>query len=94
MRSISVFKPEKQIILALESSNVYAPLAHRLGLYRIKTELEEMSMKIIEPDVYHDVARKLNETKTVRNKYIEEFVNPLKKELKKHGISCEIKGRP
>lgn len=94
MRSIDVFDSGKQLKLALECSNIYAPLAHRLGLYRIKTELEELSMKIIEPDEYRNIARHLNETKKLRNKYIQGFVQPLKTELQKHGISCEIKGRP
>ncbi|MFC2096968.1 RelA/SpoT family protein [Bacteroidota bacterium] len=94
MRSISVFPEEKQLRLAMESSSLYAPLAHRLGLYKMKTEFEETSMKVLQSDVYHDIAGKLKETKKGRDKYISEFINPLKKELEKNRINCEIKGRP
>jgi len=94
MRSIELFDEDKQIQLAMESSGLYAPLAHRLGLYRIKTELEEISMKIVEPEIYHDIARKLKETRTIRNNYINGIIEPLNTELEKHSINCEIKGRP
>jgi GTP diphosphokinase / guanosine-3',5'-bis(diphosphate) 3'-diphosphatase len=73
---------------------LYAPIAHRLGLYAIKTEMEDLSMKFLYPDIYQDLAKKLENTKERRNKYIEEFIAPLKKELAKHKIQCEIKGRP
>jgi GTP diphosphokinase / guanosine-3',5'-bis(diphosphate) 3'-diphosphatase len=73
---------------------LYAPIAHRLGLYAIKTEMEDLSMKFLYPAIYQDLAKKLENTKERRNKYIEEFIAPLKKELAKHKIQCEIKGRP
>lgn len=94
MRSFGQIVINNPVDLAMESEYLYAPLAHRLGLYKIKTELEDISMKILHPELYKNIAKKLNETKEIRNKYISEFIQPLNKELKKNGIVCEIKGRP
>ena len=80
--------------IATEVSVLYAPIAHRLGLYSIKSEMEDLSMKYIHPQVYREIAKKLEKTKANRNKYIEQFINPLKKELKRSNIKSEIKGRP
>ena len=74
--------------------SLYAPVAHRLGLYSVKTEMEDLTMKYLFPEIYLDIARKLENTKDRRNRYIEEFISPLKKELNKQNLSCEIKGRP
>lgn len=86
-------KPD-QIRISSEISVLYAPIAHRLGLYAIKSEMEDLSMKYLHSDIYKDIAKKLEKTKANRNKYIQHFVAPLEKELKKTGIHCEIKGRP
>ncbi len=75
-------------------SRLYAPIAHRLGLYAVKTEMEDLSMKYLYPEIYTEIAQKLENTKEKRNRYIEAFINPLKKELAKQKINCEIKGRP
>lgn len=91
---ISEFTPEKQLKICEELSTLYAPLAHRLGLYQMKTEMEEMSMKYIHNDIYKTIAKKIAEKKTIRDDYIQAFIKPLELTLKNRGIKCEIKGRP
>jgi GTP pyrophosphokinase len=87
-------KREKQLKIASETVWVYAPLAHRMGLYSIKTELEDLSMKYMEPDAYKEIARKLSETKRERTRYINEFIRPLKEKLTNGNFNFEIYGRP
>jgi guanosine-3',5'-bis(diphosphate) 3'-pyrophosphohydrolase len=94
MRTLDSMKQEKQLKIASETIWVYAPLAHRMGLYSIKTELEDLSMKFLEPDTYREIAKKLSETKRERTKYINEFVRPLKDKLIQSGFDFEIYGRP
>lgn len=79
--------------VANEAAYLYAPLAHKLGLYSIKSELEDLSLKYLEPDTYYFLKDKLNETKVSRDKYIKEFIDPIKKKLKESGLKFEIKGR-
>ncbi len=93
LRSIGDDKDEHRYNTATVIAALYAPIAHRLGLYAIKTEMEDLSMKFLHPQVYREIAKKLEESKESRNKYIEEFIAPLKKELYKNKIQCEIKGR-
>jgi GTP pyrophosphokinase len=73
---------------------VYAPLAHRMGLYNIKTEMEDLAMKYLEPETYKEIAQKLAETKRERTKFINEFIKPLNEKLEKTGFNFEIYGRP
>jgi GTP pyrophosphokinase len=87
-------KQEKQLKIASETIWVYSPLAHRMGLYNIKTELEDLSMKYLEPDKYKEIAKKLAETKRERTKYINEFIRPLKDKLTNTQYPTEIYGRP
>src|SRR6187455_2018363 len=94
MRTLDSMKPEKQLKVSSETVYVYAPLAHRMGLYSIKTELEDLSMKYLEPDTYKEIARKLAETKRERTRFISEFIKPLEDNLKLAGLSFEIYGRP
>lgn len=94
MRTMDSMKQEKQLKIASETIWVYAPLAHRMGLYSIKTELEDLSMKYMESDIYHSIAQKLAETKKERTKYINEFVRPLKDKLNLIDLNYEIFGRP
>jgi GTP pyrophosphokinase len=94
MRTLDSMKKEKQLKIASETIWVYAPLAHRMGLYKIKSEMEDLAMKYLEPDVYKDIAKKLAETKTSRTKYINEFIKPLKEKLEATGVPFEIYGRP
>lgn len=94
IRNIKNFNQEKRLQIAKEIRLLYAPIAHRLGLYHIKTEFEDISLKIIEPENYFDIARKLNETKRERENYIQAFSEPIIEALKKIGCQFEIKGRP
>ena len=79
--------------ISLEARYLYAPLAHKLGLYQLKTELEDLSLKYLQRDVYNKIAQRLNETKVGRDKYIEEFTAPIKKVLEREHIKCHVKGR-
>jgi len=94
MRTLDGMKLEKQLKVASETVYVYAPLAHRMGLYNIKTELEDLSMKYLEPDTYRDIARKLSETRRERTRYINEFIKPIKEKLDRAEFQYEIQGRP
>lgn len=79
--------------LATEVSYLYAPLAHRLGLYTIKSELEDLSLKYLEHDAYYLIKEKLNATKKSRDEYIEKFIRPINEKLKKAGLKFHMKGR-
>ncbi len=94
MRTMDSMKREKQLKISSETVYVYAPLAHRMGLYNIKTEMEDLSMKYLEPEEYREIARKLSETKRERSRYINEFVKPIKDKLEKGGFHFELYGRP
>lgn len=94
MRAINHNPNEKFVRdVAYESSYLYAPLAHRLGLYAIKSELEDMSLKYTMRDTYTSIALKLNETKTHRDTYIADFIKPIKEKLQSLGLKFDIKGR-
>ena len=94
MRTLDYMKRESQLKIASETVWVYAPLAHRMGLYNVKTELEDLSMKYLEPEAYKEIARKLSETKRERTRYINEFIKPLKEKLEAADLKFEIFGRP
>jgi GTP pyrophosphokinase len=79
--------------VAAEASYLYAPLAHRLGLYAIKGELEDLAFKYSNREMFTRIARKLNQTKTHREKYIADFIEPVRRRLKAEGLNFEIKGR-
>lgn len=79
--------------LSVESTYLYAPLAHRLGFYTIKSELEDLSLKYTDRETYDFIAGKLNETKRSRDKYIQEFIEPVNERLEKTGFKYDIKGR-
>ncbi len=94
MRTMDSMKREKQLKISSETVYVYAPLAHRMGLYNIKTEMEDLAMKYMEPDTYRYIAQKLQDTKRERTRYINDFIKPLKDKLEKTGLDFEIYGRP
>lgn len=94
MRTLDSMKREKQLKISSETVYVYAPLAHRMGLYNIKTEMEDLAMKYMEPETYKDIAKKLSETKRERTKYINEFIKPIKDKTEKAKLNAEIYGRP
>src|SRR5690606_19958669 len=78
---------------ASETIFIYAPLAHRMGLYNIKSELEDLSLKYTKPEEYFSIERKLQETKEEREKYINDFTQTINERLKEEGLEFEIKGR-
>ena len=84
---------EAKLRVAEEASYLYAPLAHKLGLYKLKSELEDLSLKYLEHDAYYMIKDKLNATKRSRDAYIEKFITPIDEKLKQMGIKCHIKGR-
>src|SRR6478735_6284184 len=94
MRTLDHMKSDKQLKISSETVYVYAPLAHRMGLYNIKTEMEDLAMKYMEPDTYRYIAQKLQDTKRERSRYINDFIRPLKEKLDKTGLTFEIYGRP
>lgn len=94
MRTLGSMPRDKQLKIASETSYLYAPLAHRLGLYAIKTELDDLALKYTEPEIYRMIAEKLQETKKDRDKFISEFSKPLIEEFKEQKFKFEIKGRP
>jgi guanosine-3',5'-bis(diphosphate) 3'-pyrophosphohydrolase len=94
MRTLDSMKREKQLKISSETVYVYAPLAHRMGLYNIKTEMEDLAMKYMEPDTYKEIAQKLAETKRERTRYINEFIKAYKRKAYEKGFDFEIYGRP
>lgn len=84
---------DHRLHIATEASYLYAPLSHRLGLYKIKSELEDLSLKFQDREMYDFIARKLNETKRSRDEYIAEFIAPLESKLQEMGLAFDIKGR-
>lgn len=94
MRTMEFMPRDKQLKLSSETVYLYAPLAHRLGLYAIKSELEDLSMKYMERETYQFIKNKLNEKKTEREKFIRDFIEPLKKVLESQGLHADVFGRP
>ncbi len=94
MRTMDSMKREKQLKISSETVYVYAPLAHRMGLYNIKTEMEDLAMKYMEPDSYRFIAQKLQDTKRERSRYINDFIRPIREKLDRTGFDFEIYGRP
>ncbi len=94
MQTMDSMRRDKQEKIASETLYIYAPLAHRIGLYNIKTELEDLGLKYTEPEVYNDIAEKMEESKEEQDKYIKEFAKQVKDSLDKEGLNYVIKGRP
>jgi GTP diphosphokinase / guanosine-3',5'-bis(diphosphate) 3'-diphosphatase len=94
MRTLGAMPLHKQLKIAAETEYIYAPLAHRLGLYNIRSEFLDLCLKITHREEYNFVAQKLAETKRVRNAYIDEFINPLREQIDKFGFEYRISGRP
>jgi GTP pyrophosphokinase len=93
MRTLDSMPYDKQLKIASETLFLYAPLAHRLGLYLIKSELEDLSLKYKEPEVYNEIQQKLQKTADVRQRFIRRFYAPVKKKLKLEGFDFDIAGR-
>ncbi len=94
MRTMDFMPRHKQLKIASETIYLYAPLAHRLGLYAIKSELEDLSMKYLEPDTYKYIATQLNEKKAERNAFVRSFVEPITDILAEQGLIANVYGRP
>lgn len=94
MRTLDSMSRKNQMKIASETLYLYAPLSHRLGLYNMKTELEDLSIKYTEQERYFEIAQKLQETKVQRGKYIRTFIEPIEQELTDQGFKYEVKGRP
>ncbi|MGI4832214.1 MAG: RelA/SpoT family protein [Janthinobacterium lividum] len=94
MRTLDSMPRHKQLKIASETIYLYAPLAHRLGLYAIKTELEDLHLKYTDTEIYAELKGKVKQSQSARNRFIKEFVQPIDEELKSQGFSYEIKGRP
>ena len=84
---------EAKMAVSQEAAYLYAPLAHKLGLYKLKSELEDLSLKYLEHDAYYHIREKLNATKAARDAYIERFIQPVEEKISAAGIKCHIKGR-
>lgn len=93
MRTMYILNEEKQKENANETLEILVPIAHRLGMNKIKTELEELSLRYLKPDVYFDIVERLNKSKNERIKYVEDMMDEVSKILNEHGIKHEIKGR-
>lgn len=93
MRTLDSMRRDKQLKIASETLFLYAPLAHRLGLYSIKTELEDLALKYTEPDAYEEITKKLQKSKSVRTRFVNRFSLPIRQELDKQRIHFEIKVR-
>lgn len=93
MRTIKHLSKEKQKLKALETLEIYAPIAHRLGIYSIKAELEDLSFEVLEPEKYGLIEKLVTETKTQSQQYINEAIETIKTELEKFGIKAEVTGR-
>ena len=93
MRTLGAMPRHKQLKIAAETSYIYSPLAHRLGLYAIKTEFQDLCMKITDPDPYFEIAQKLQETKKDRSNYINEFIRPLTNRLDELNVPYRVFGR-
>jgi len=94
MQTMDAMRPDKQEKIASETLYIYAPLAHRIGLYNIKTELEDLGLKYTEPDVYKDILAKIKDSKEEQDQYIAEFSKVIENSLSKENLRYTIKGRP
>jgi GTP pyrophosphokinase len=93
MRTLGAVKPEKQKRVATETLEIFSPLANRLGVWQVKWELEDLSFRYIEPDIYKTIARKLSERRIDRQTFIDEFIDSVAAQLAEEGIDAEIRGR-
>ncbi len=93
MRTMQSMARDKQLKISSETTFIYAPLAHRLGLYEIRTELEDLCLKYTEPEMFEDISVKLQESKKEREKFIRDFIRPVKAQLESSGFKFDIFGR-
>ena len=94
MQTMDAMRPDKQVKIASETLYIYAPLAHRIGLYNIKTELEDLGLKYTEPEVFFDILNKIKDSKEEQDAYIADFTKVISNTLDEEKLNYEIKGRP
>ncbi len=94
MQTMDSMRPDKQVKIASETLYIYAPLAHRIGLYNIKTQLEDLGLKYTEPEIYNDIQSKLQDSKEEQDAYIKDFNKVIQTSLDREGLEYAIKGRP
>ena len=94
MQTLDVMNPEKQIKIASETLYIYAPIAHRIGLYDVKLELEDLGLKYTEPEIFNEIKNKIEQTKDEQDKYIKNFSRRISEKLRKEDLSFKISGRP
>ena len=94
MQTMDVMPRHKQIKIASETLYIYAPLAHRVGMYNIKTELEDLGLKYTEPEVYNEIQQRVQENFESQEEFIDRFIKLTKKHLRREGLSCKFEGRP
>ena len=93
MRTLSFMPTEKQLYIAKETLDVYAPLAHRLGISKIKSELEDLALKYLDPIAYQEIAESIDRKREEREAYVKDIMTGLEKKVNENGISCEVTGR-
>ncbi|MCS6923545.1 MAG: bifunctional (p)ppGpp synthetase/guanosine-3',5'-bis(diphosphate) 3'-pyrophosphohydrolase [Fimbriimonadales bacterium] len=94
MQTLDAMPPDKQIQIATETMQVYAPLAHRLGIYQIKAQLDDLAFKYLYPQEYREISQKVNQTRAERQKEVQELIQILKDRLWERGVRAEVMGRP
>ncbi|KRO89207.1 MAG: MFS transporter [Cryomorphaceae bacterium BACL29 MAG-121220-bin8] len=94
MQTLDAMSVEKQIKIASETLYIYAPIAHRIGLYDVKSELEDLGLKYTEPEIFNDIKSKIEQTKVEQDKYIKNFSRRINEKLKKANLNFKISGRP
>jgi GTP pyrophosphokinase len=94
MQTLEAMPIEKQIKIASETLYIYAPIAHRIGLYDVKSELEDLGLKYTEPEVFYEIKNKIEESKEEQDKYIKNFSRRISEKLKKENLGFKINGRP
>ncbi len=94
MRTLSYLPPDRQKVISKETLDIFAPLAHRLGMWRIKWELEDLSFKYLEPEKYREISKLVAKTRKEREEYIQEAISIIRSSLDSHGIKADIQGRP
>tara|TARA_B110000503_G_scaffold112421_1_gene168524 strand:+ start:42972 stop:45173 length:2202 start_codon:yes stop_codon:yes gene_type:complete len=94
MQTLDAMSVEKQIKIASETLYIYAPIAHRIGLYDVKSELEDLGLKYTEPEIFNDIKSKIEQTKVEQDKYIRNFSRRINEKLKKENLNFKISGRP
>ena len=94
MRQMDALSEEERITYALEARFIYSPLAHRLGLYNVMSEMEDIAMSILEKDAYDTIVQKLKASKSRRDRFVREFIQPIREQLEKEHFKVEIRGRP